>query len=519
MQRTDDHAVLRGTEETLFNVVSEGATPEQWCQWLRVPLEHAAALGDLALVNKLLEAGANSSAGWSGCDGRSLLGAAAEGGNADVVSALLLAGAGNDMSVATGTEMRSPLHRAALRGHDLAARELMLAGSSVHVYDIKQQTPLHLAVASGCQQLVENLIICGADPNAKDSEHDTPIHLAAKLGYEKIVRRLLRCKGCEMDARNNRRCTPLILAAQHGNNSTAEALLIAGARVAVRDGKTESSLDLAAAGGHVDVLKTLIRYGADVNAVCPAGNTALCKAAERCPDDRSRAIIDALVEAGADVGVRYDGGMTPLHEAAGFGRYETALALLRNGANVHAQRGGDRHQPLHQTCQFVEGRSADVADLLLRWGADEMFLDNEGSSPIQIIGAMLNAHGPRHYEEEADRIERVLDNALVDRIWRRRGLFVMCRAYPDKTSLLPKISQLGDGMVSRHATKRGATIGTRSVWRELNGVGVRVCNAGRDASGDESCGADEAAYGSFFCLAARVVVLEDGIFRNVVLFL
>lgn len=92
MPARPQRAVLEGEEVDIVKLVSKGATAKQWAEWLRVPLEHAAASGDFDLVEKLLRAGANGGAGWKGCGRRTLLDAAALGGNDDVVSALLQAG-------------------------------------------------------------------------------------------------------------------------------------------------------------------------------------------------------------------------------------------------------------------------------------------------------------------------------------------------------------------------------------------------------------------------------------------
>lgn len=54
---------LQGLEGELLKIVFYGATPEQWAEWLRVPLEHAVARGNLGLVDQLLGAGANGGAG------------------------------------------------------------------------------------------------------------------------------------------------------------------------------------------------------------------------------------------------------------------------------------------------------------------------------------------------------------------------------------------------------------------------------------------------------------------------
>ena len=104
-----ERAPLEGFEIEIFKLVSRSATPEQWKEWLRVPLEHAAARGNLDLFNKLLGAGASGSAGWKGCDGRTLLDAAAVGGNADVATALLRAGAQPDVNVVSLSSKGSAL--------------------------------------------------------------------------------------------------------------------------------------------------------------------------------------------------------------------------------------------------------------------------------------------------------------------------------------------------------------------------------------------------------------------------
>ncbi|CBJ25690.1 hypothetical protein Esi_0008_0114 [Ectocarpus siliculosus] len=83
---------------SIFKLVQEEATPEQWKQWLRVPLEHAAAKGNLDLFTRLMDAGADGCSGWRGCYGRTLLGAAACGDGDQMVRALLEAGATDDVN-------------------------------------------------------------------------------------------------------------------------------------------------------------------------------------------------------------------------------------------------------------------------------------------------------------------------------------------------------------------------------------------------------------------------------------
>lgn len=69
-------------------------------------VEHAAAQGNLDLVTALLSAGGTGTPGLRGCRGRTLLDAAAEGGNEKVVSALLKAGSRPDLRVRSGSKKR-----------------------------------------------------------------------------------------------------------------------------------------------------------------------------------------------------------------------------------------------------------------------------------------------------------------------------------------------------------------------------------------------------------------------------
>ena len=60
-----ERAVLHKSKAKLFDLVCKNATKEQWAEWLRVPLEHAAAAGDVPLVNDLLTAGASAAVSYT----------------------------------------------------------------------------------------------------------------------------------------------------------------------------------------------------------------------------------------------------------------------------------------------------------------------------------------------------------------------------------------------------------------------------------------------------------------------
>ncbi|XP_056587106.1 poly [ADP-ribose] polymerase tankyrase-1 isoform X4 [Triplophysa dalaica] len=69
---------------------------------------------------------------------------------------------------------------------------------------------------------------------------------------------------------------------------------------------------------------------------------------------------------------------TPLHFAAGFGRKDVVEHLLQTGANVHARDDGGLI-PLHNACSFGH---AEVVSLLLCQGADPNSRDNWNYTPL-----------------------------------------------------------------------------------------------------------------------------------------
>lgn len=420
---------LLGLEHEIFKLVSYGATPEQWAEWLRVPLEHAASRGNLDLVNRLLAAGANVSPGWTGCRGRTLLDAAALGGNADVVSAFVRAGAGagiNTLSISSG---RSALYTATYCGHETAARRLILAGADVNFYDpLDKCNVLAKAVESGHAQLVNDLLIRGARTNTQDEYGVTPLHVAAALGEEAILSALL-VAGADIDVRDSDSRTPLIWAVVRGRLAIVETLLAAGADCNIRRSDTYTALDLSAERGPIPILKALLRHGADANAQDPGGCTPLHTAALGDQDGA----IHALVAAGADTELKANGGWTPLHAAARHHRCNAIEALLENKATVNARVTASGDTPLHRAC-FKQRRGMETAvGILLRWGADETATNDRGCTPEDTLGPtrMDNSHCS---PDEVDRTRRLLARAPADRLWRRRGWLVVLRSRADRAT-------------------------------------------------------------------------------------
>jgi ankyrin repeat protein len=124
--------------------------------------------------------------------------------------------------------------------------------------------------------------------------------------------------------------TGLHLAAYFGRQAAAEALIAAGADVNARTTNSQNNLPLhaAAAGKHREIVDLLLDNGADVDARQEGGWVALHEAAQ----DGDVEMIGALLAHGADVNARNDAGQTPLTIALSHDQTAAADALRKHGA-------------------------------------------------------------------------------------------------------------------------------------------------------------------------------------------
>lgn len=516
-----DRAVLVGFEETIFDFMYRGSSSQQWAEWLRAPLEHAAAAGDLEVVETLLLAGANGGAGWRGCLDRSLLCAAVQSGNHRVVTALLKAGSRQDVNTRSGEKLWSPLHYAASGGHTAIARILMMAGADSDYVDADKCSPLHLAAYGGHEQMVCDLLLNGAPHSPKDKKGETPLHAAAKQGHTHIVPILL-LTGANANILDNSRCSPLHLAAQYGRVPMIQALLAAGADMSLHnlDNISSSALTVAARFGHVEAVKALIDHGADVNCTHSTSMNALHTAAYF----NKAGVVSALLESGADPNAP-DGvaGWTPLHFASWVGSCDAMRMLLRADVKVDAKTAAGQ-RPLGLACQYL---AVEAAQLLLSYGADETCMDNYRRTAAHLVGKSIKAGELQERAGDVQRLRELIAAAPANRAWRRRGLFVLCRAFPRNVRLLTNDSTSSDESkesIGGHAVDSSSSrirCGS-SLWDV-----PLVASARRDSPGtSRGCVGDDRFHTrphpshSFARLLQRLMLLQEELaFRSVVSFL
>jgi ankyrin repeat protein len=129
----------------------------------------------------------------------------------------------------------------------------------------------------------------------------------------------------------------------------------------VQQAKNTQSLLEAVKKGNIDLVKSLISSGANINAKDDRGMTPLHEAAYY----GQREVAKVLIAKGANVNETDTAGQTPLHIAANFGAKFVPELLLANGANISA-RDVAGNTPLHAAAYCLEGSpTRDLLELLI----------------------------------------------------------------------------------------------------------------------------------------------------------
>lgn len=132
-------------------------------------------------------------------------------------------------------------------------------------------------------------------------------------------------------------------AVKAGNAAQVASLLQNGADGNARTGDGATPLMLAAGNGNLEVVRTLLAAKVDVNAVDDLGWNALMKAIYNAELDRGFPdVVQALIDAGADIETTIAFGTRPLMLAAGYGEAAVVEVLIKAGAEVRAKNEGGR---------------------------------------------------------------------------------------------------------------------------------------------------------------------------------
>ncbi|KAL9131147.1 MAG: hypothetical protein Q9217_000848 [Psora testacea] len=314
----------------------------------------------------------------------------------------------------------TPLLWAAREGHHETVQLLLKHGADCMIQDEGGWTALDECAPPGFDSIVQ-MLIDHRPPiiHSKDKQDYTALHHTAPQHHDSTVTILVNA-GMDIDARNCYGRTPIFQAVGSGHEETVRVFLEKGANVNTIDNEGWSVLHIAVFSGHISISALLLDYGAkinyDVDGITPLHIAVLRKSID---------FVELLLEYDADITVCNDVGGTALeflqfHEqgqahnvlqnlriqnpnvtitglriAVCSGREARIRRLLELGADINARDEGGMTALLWAS----EQDSPSIMKMLLDHGADPNVRSDWGSTPMSGVRCnpeleeMLLSHG------------------------------------------------------------------------------------------------------------------------------
>ncbi len=387
-------ALIHGLAEIAMRLIGAGADVRARNWDKRTPLDFALGVNEAMtahapMVKALLDAGADPNTRDG--EGRMILITAVEhGASEEIVRLLIEAGADPNVSRKMGEDVITAYDELMMAGKTRDAFFLLRAGADPFRPKMLGSTALGMAAASGSTELVGALIERGANVTERSARQGTALHSAANTrtsGTGEVARRLIAL-GAEINARDETGSTPLLLAASQGNLDVIRTLLSFGA---------DTSIPLAQAADP----RITERYRGYTPLLIAIAWLEIDRRYTRPPPDRVE-IVRALVAGGADATCPGDDGATPLSMAERFKR-DDMVRILRRGASSR------REVPAGLFAAVEAGDAAGVIESLSELPASGI-VNERGETPLAraaalghatVVEALLRA-GASPDEAEAD---------------------------------------------------------------------------------------------------------------------
>jgi ankyrin repeat protein len=186
------------------------------------------------------------------------------------------------------------------------------------------------AAGDGDARSVARALRDGADVEARDARRRTPLLLAAAADHVEVAELLVHV-GADPDAVDDRSDTPWLVTGVTGSVAMGRLLLDAGADLNLRNRFGGLSPIPASERGHVAYVRWVTTTDVDLDHVNNLGWTALLEAVVLGDGGpRHQAVVRALLDAGADPSITDRHGRTALQLAEARGLRAMA-AVLRRG--------------------------------------------------------------------------------------------------------------------------------------------------------------------------------------------
>jgi ankyrin repeat protein len=323
-------ATSEGYLELLNLTLKHGGDVDSKDSFHGTGLIRAADRGHADIAGRLVQADIKinhiNNLGWTALHEAIILG---DGSRRYVDTVRVLTAAGADVRLRSQRDQIAPLQHATSRGYNEIAEVLRAALETEKPSKRVADRRLLTAAERGDATAAALAIRSGADLETRDQRGRTPLLLAVTQDRLDVAR-LLIYLGADPDALDDQHDTPWLVTGVTGSVDMLEVLLPAEPDLTIRNRFGGTSLIPASERGHVAYVRRAVRTGIDVNHVNNLGWTALLEAVILGDGSRRyQQIVTILLDADADPKIADRQGVTALQHAEQRGQREVAR-ILRN---------------------------------------------------------------------------------------------------------------------------------------------------------------------------------------------
>jgi ankyrin repeat protein len=303
------------------------------------------------------------------------------------------------------------LHIAVVRENAKVLQLLLANGASVNRKESRGGTALHWAAKRGYNAGIQVLLNHHANIQAEDMEGVTPLHIATGFSSASVVK-LLIDNGARLDAKAKDGRTPLSWSL-HPGLYLSFSLMHNYPMITMREDEEQKKQrreeEEQDAKDRLAVLDLLIERGADLKEQQPDGYNTLHLAIKPSRETVGVALISRLLEKGVDVAAQTSGDRSALYMATLCRLPEVVRLLVEHGADVNQKNKQGLHAGPHvhgETALHVAARNGlvETARLLIKGGADVKAVNENGFTAL-------------HYAAQKEEVEtaRLLIEAGADK--------------------------------------------------------------------------------------------------------
>ena len=293
-------------------------------------------------------------------------------GNIDAINVLFNARA--DVNIVDAVS-NTCLHRAIIKECSMKVLQTIVDhGADVNAINKWNQTALALASMERNVDAINVLLNAGADPNIADVDGNTCLHDATKKDCRKEVLQSIIDHGANVNVTNKQNFTALMMACIKGNVGVVSVLLNARTDPNRVNADGDTCLHVAIRTNcSKDILQSLIKHGANVNATNKQNLTALMIACTKGNVDA----ISVLLNAKADPNIPDAYGDTCLQNAVGeINNADVLQAIIVLSANVNAT---NKWNETALEIALMKG-NVNAVDILITAGADVNMSDSNSDT-------------------------------------------------------------------------------------------------------------------------------------------